>query len=110
VIPDDPLEGEDVIFHLPGFTHGLRFEKKVAEFYQKINVDATLHLTNLAVKSRGKKCVFVSSVKASGASALASTRERDPDDLEEIYGKTKPEAELKLLKIGNYSTRWITHI
>jgi hypothetical protein len=42
VIPDDPLEGEDMIFHLPGFTHGLRFEKKVAEFYQKINVDATL--------------------------------------------------------------------
>jgi UDP-glucose 4-epimerase len=104
VIPDDALEGVDVVFHLAGFAHDFRDEKKSVDFYQKINVDATVQLANIAVKSKVKKFVFVSSVKAAGiASFGVCVSESDQGDPEGIYGKTKREAELKLLKIGKES-------
>ena len=111
VIPDDALEGVDVVFHLSGFAHDLRDEKKLADFYQKINVDATMQLANLAVKSKVKKFVFVSSVKAAGTDFFrVCASESDQGNPEGIYGKTKREAELKLLKIEKESGMHISII
>jgi len=103
-IPENSLKGIDVVFHLAGFAHDLRNATRIQNLYQKVNVDATIRLAKLAVKSNVKKFVFVSSVKADGGSALGGcASEKDQGDPEGIYGKTKRKAELELLKIGKES-------
>jgi UDP-glucose 4-epimerase len=104
VIPDNALDGVDTVFHLAGFSHDLRDATKIQNLYQKVNVDATIRLAKLAVKSDVKKFVFISSVKAGGSSTFGTCiSEKDQSDPEGVYGKTKREAELKLLKIGKES-------
>ena len=94
----------DVVFHLSGYAHDLGNEYKLADVYQKINVDTSVKLANLAVKSKVKKFVFVSSVKAAGIDFFGEcANESNQGDPKGIYGKTKREAELKLLKIGKES-------
>ena len=91
LIPDDALDGIDMIFHLAGFTHDLRDASKIESIYRTVNVDATVRLAELAVVSGVKRFVFVSSVKAG------------VDPPEGVYGQTKREAELKILEIGRQS-------
>ena len=55
VIPDNALDGVDTVFHLAGFAHDLSDATKIQNIYQKVNVDATIRLANLAVKSNVKK-------------------------------------------------------
>jgi nucleoside-diphosphate-sugar epimerase len=58
----------------------------------------------LAVKSGVKRFVFISSVKAGGGLASGKCiNESEQNEPEGVYGKSKREAELKLLKIGNES-------
>jgi UDP-glucose 4-epimerase len=103
-IPDDSLIGVDTIFHLAGFSHDMRDATKIQNIYQKVNVDATIRLAKLAVKSNIKKFIFVSSIKAGGVPDFGvCASEKDQGDPEGVYGKTKREAELKLLKIGKES-------
>jgi len=103
-IPDDSLIGVDTIFHLAGFSHDMRDATKIKNIYQKVNVDATIILAKLAVKSNIKKFIFVSSVKAGGVPDFGVCEsEKYQGDPEGFYGKTKREAELKLLKIGKES-------
>jgi UDP-glucose 4-epimerase len=110
-IPDDALIGIDTIFHLAGFSHDMRDANKVKNIYQKINVDATVQLAELAAKSNVKRFVFVSSVKAGGSPDFeVCASESDQGDPEGIYGKTKREAELKLLKIGKESGMYVSII
>ena len=66
VIPEDALVGVDTVFHLAGFAHDLRDTSKVEHLYRTVNVDATVRLVELAVRSEVKQFVFVSSVKAGG--------------------------------------------
>jgi len=104
VIPDDALYGIDTVFHLAGFTHDMRNASEVSDIYYKVNVSATVQLAELAVKAGVKKFVFVSSVKAGGSPDFeVCASESDQGDPEGVYGKTKREAELKLLKIGKES-------
>jgi nucleoside-diphosphate-sugar epimerase len=104
LIPDNALIGVDTVFHLAGFAHDVRDATKIQNLYQKVNVDATIRLAQLAVKSNVKRFIFVSSVKAGGGSTFgACASEKDHGDPEGIYGKTKREAELQLLKIGKNS-------
>ena len=95
-IPEDGLDGVDTVFHLAGFTHDLRDASKLEHLYRALNVDATVRLTELAVRSGVKQFVFVSSVKAGGYDV-------GQDSPNGVYGKTKREAELKLLDIGRQS-------
>ena len=92
-IPKDGLDGVDTVFHLAGFTHDLRDASKLEHLYRALNVDATVRLTELAVRSGVKQFVFVSSVKAGGY----DEEQGSPDG---VYGQTKREAELKLLELG----------
>ncbi|MBL7003757.1 MAG: NAD-dependent epimerase/dehydratase family protein [Gammaproteobacteria bacterium] len=95
------FESVDTVFHLAGFAHDMRDADKIADLYHKVNVGATVQLANLAVKSGVKRFVFVSSVKAGGAPPLGTcANEKDQKEAEGVYGKTKREAELKLLEIG----------
>jgi UDP-glucose 4-epimerase len=103
-MPNDLLIDVDMVFHLAGVAHDLRDPTKNQKLYQKVNVDATIRLAELAVKSNVKRFVFISSVKAGGGSnSGVCIGEGDYSDPEGIYGKTKYEAELKLLEIGQVS-------
>ena len=103
-IPESALESIDTVFHIAGFAHDIRDVGEIKDLYHRVNVDATVQLANCAVKSGVKKFVFVSSVKAGGSSNFGiCSSESDHGDPEGIYGKTKREAELKLLKIGEES-------
>ena len=103
-IPNDALIGVDTVFHLAGFAHDMRDASKIVDLYYKVNVDATVELARLAVESGVKRFVFISSVKAGGGLASGKCiNESDQKNTEDIYGKTKRKAELKLLKIGKES-------
>ena len=104
VIPDQALNNVNTVFHLAGFAHDMRDASKIADLYYKVNVSATVQLANLAVKSGVKRFVFVSSVKAGGNQLLGiCADEKDQKNIEDVYGKTKREAEIKLLEIGQVS-------
>lgn len=104
VIPDQALNNINTVFHLAGFTHDMRDASKISDLYYKVNVNATVQLANLAVRSGVKRFVFVSSVKAGGNPPLGTcANEKDQQNTEDVYGKTKREAELKLLEIGKES-------
>jgi nucleoside-diphosphate-sugar epimerase len=110
-IPNDALVGVDTVFHLAGFAHDLRDSNKLKNFYQSINVDATVELAKLALKNNVKKFVFISSVKAgkfsSNSICITETEQGIPRG---IYGRTKREAELKLLEIGKNTKMQISII
>lgn len=96
IIPENALDGVDTVFHLAGFAHDLRDASKVEQLYRAVNVDATVNLAELAVRSGVKRFLFVSSVKAGGY-------DEEYGSSEGVYGQTKREAELKLLEIGRQS-------
>jgi UDP-glucose 4-epimerase len=103
------LESVDTVFHLAGFTHDMRDASKVKHLYQKINVDATVQLAELAVQSGVKRFIFVSSVKAGGSTVAGQCMtEEDQGEPEGVYGKTKREAEQKLLETGRKSGMHVT--
>jgi len=110
-IPDETLNGVDTVFHLAGLAHDKRNTSIVKSLYQKINVDASVQLAELAVLKRVKHFIFVSSVKAGGSPLTGeSMTELDQGELEGVYGKTKREAELKLLELGKKSVMKVTII
>jgi UDP-glucose 4-epimerase len=103
-IPDQAFNNVNTVFHLAGFAHDIRDASKISDLYYKVNVSATVQLANLAVKSGVKRFVFVSSVKAGGNPPIGTcANEKDQRNAEDVYGRTKREAELKLLEIGQVS-------
>jgi UDP-glucose 4-epimerase len=111
VIPVNTLDGVDTVFHLAGFAHDMRDAGKIKDLYYKVNVRATVQLANLAVKSGVKRFVFVSSVKAGGSPPFGiCANEEDQINTEDVYGKTKREAELALLNIGKESSMHVSII
>ena len=110
-IPKHTLESIDTVFHLAGFAHDMQDPSEVKHLYHAVNVEATVELARLAVISGVKRFVFVSSIKA-GGSPLSEhcASESDQGDPEGVYGKSKREAELKLLKIGKESGMHISII
>ena len=95
------MKDVDTVFHLAGIAHD---SSSVYEDYFKVNVVATQKLAELAVKSGVKRFIFVSSVKSGGAGEKDLCLKEDNIKAPEgIYGLTKREAEIRLLKIGNDS-------
>ena len=100
-MPDDALKGINTVFHLAGIAHDSH--KQDSQYYT-VNVKATVKLAELAAISGVERFVFVSSVKAGGNLLTGSCMtESDQAKPEGIYGRTKREAELKLLAIGRHS-------
>ena len=103
-VPDGALDGVDTVYHLAGYAHDLRDATSVENRYQAINVEATVQLAKLAAQHGVKRFSFVSSVKAGGSAIVdRCMTEEDQGEPEGIYGKTKREAELKLLEICRQS-------
>lgn len=111
VIPDQALKNVSTVFHLAGFAHDLRDASKNSDDYYKVNVSATIQLAELALRAGVKRFVFVSSVKAGGNTSFGvCSSETNQGDPEGVYGKTKREAELELLKIGKESSMKVSII
>ena len=111
VIPMCALESIDTVFHLAGFAHDIEGSKKVKHLYNLVNVKATIELAKLAVKSGVKRFIFISSVKAGGLPlSKHCASESDQNEPEGIYGVSKREAELELLKIGHESNMHVSII
>jgi len=103
-IPSSAIASVDTVFHLAGFAHDLRDASKVEHLYREINVNATVQLAELAAQQGVQRFVFVSSVKAGGGAIVdRCMTEEDQGEPEGIYGRTKREAELKLLELGRQS-------
>ena len=103
-IPPCALDSVDTIFHLAGYAHDLRDAAMVEQLYRTVNVEITTRLAELAVQKGVKRFIFVSSVKAGGRAVNGHyMTEKDQGDPEGIYGKTKREAEIKLLEITEQS-------
>jgi len=103
-IPLSIFNSVDTVFHLAGFAHDMRHENKIQSLYQKVNVGVTIRLAELAIKSNVRRFVFISSVKAGGLPFFREcASEESKNKPDGIYGKTKREAELKLLEIGRKS-------
>ena len=103
-IPTSAIASVDTVFHLAGFAHDLRDTSKVEQLYRTINVTATVQLAELAAQKGVQRFVYVSSVKAGGKAIVGRCMtEEDQGEPEGIYGRTKREAELKLLEIGRQS-------
>ena len=111
MIPRASIDGIDTIFHLAGVAHDQRDASKIESQYHAVNVDATVRLAELAVASGVKRFIFVSSVKAGGPAVVGHCmNEVDQREPEDIYGKTKREAEIKLLEIGRHSDMHVSII
>ncbi|ALE02763.1 NAD-dependent epimerase/dehydratase family protein [Candidatus Pseudothioglobus singularis] len=93
----------DIVFHLAGCAHDIS-NKKSANYYYKVNVEATIKLAELAIKNNVKKFVYISSVKAGLNNINNSSFSKIDDDINDIYGLSKLEAEMKLLEIDKKST------
>jgi len=103
-IPENALDGINTVYHLAGYTHDLQGAESAAHLYQVVNVDATVQLAKLAASSGVKRLIFVSSVKAGGSAIVGRcVTKSDQFESEGIYGRTKREAELKVLEIGRQS-------
>ena len=85
------------IFHLAGYAHDLDNSQKKEPLYQKINADATIKLAEMAEKKGVKKFIFISSAKAGMPNKGKDSQPKG------IYGITKREAEIKLLRISKES-------
>ena len=103
-IPQSALDSVDVIFHLAGHAHDLESDSIQEKIYYDVNLGGTVKLIKIAVQKKVRKFIYVSSVKAGRAPSLGvCASENDEGEPEGIYGKTKREAELNLLKIGEES-------
>jgi len=110
-IPDDALYNIHTVIHLAGVAHNRFNNKSQTDLFYKVNIDATIELANLAVKSGVKKFVFISSVKAGGKSFDGGPiNEKNQYEPEGLYGKTKRDAEIKLLEISKVSGMSVTII
>jgi len=108
-IPIKSFKNVDTIIHLAGFAHDFRNQTKTSNIYYELNVGLTVKLATIAVENNVKKFIFISSVKAGGRSStgkcMTESQNFDPED---VYGRTKKEAELKILKIGRRTGMHVT--
>ena len=110
-IPESALDSVDVIFHLAGHAHDLASDSIQEKIYYDVNLGGTAKLIKIAVQKKVRKFIYVSSVKAGGVPGFGvCSSENDQGEPEGIYGKTKREAELKLLKIGEESDIYLSII
>ena len=110
-IPYAALNSVDTVIHLAGYAHDLKDSIESKNLYYDVNVTATTELAQAAADNGVKSFVFVSSTKAGGNPIFGRCGdETDQLEPEGVYGKTKREAELKLLNIGKNSNMNVTII
>lgn len=99
-IDNQAFNGVETVFHLAGYAHDLSYSQN-ANKYQEINVDLTMKIAKLASSNNVRNFVFISSVKAGGMAHIHKClSENDQGNPKDLYGKSKREAELRLLDFG----------
>jgi UDP-glucose 4-epimerase len=103
-VPEDVFDDVDTVFHLAGVTHDMGTSSIKDSLYYDVNVIATEQLAKTAAKKGVKNFIYISSVKAGGSPTFGKCMtEEDQEEPEGIYGRTKREAEIRLIEIGNKS-------
>jgi UDP-glucose 4-epimerase len=103
-IPEDAFDSIDTVIHLAGYSQDIKYDKNIEKSCKKINVDITLDLARLAIKKKVKKFIFISSVKAGKPKIFYNNSLKIDEDFSlSFYGKTKREAEIKLIACSKNS-------
>jgi len=111
IIPKSALESVHTIIHLAGIAHDFRNQSQIEKLYNSVNIDATIKLAKLAAKNGVSRFLFISSVKAGGTPSSGKCgSEKTQSFPSDFYGKTKREAESKLIHIGRRSELHISII
>lgn len=99
------LIGTDTFIHLAARTHSADLrDAAAAHLYRSVNIDLTMKLAKACADAGVQRFVFMSSVKACGErTADEPLREIDPAQPEDLYGRTKLEAENQLLQLASTS-------
>jgi len=95
------LEGVSSVVHLAARTHVLREHAPdpPAE-YQRVNLDGTRRLAQMAARAGVRRLVFMSSIKVNGEATERPFTERDAPRPEDAYGRSKWETEQALARIS----------
>jgi nucleoside-diphosphate-sugar epimerase len=80
------------VIHLAGKAHDLKNISRPGEYY-KVNFELTKNLYDAFLRSKAKKFIFVSSVKASADKVAGTLKENHSPDPKNHYGKSKLLAE-----------------
>lgn len=97
------LSNVECIIHCAGRSHIMKKSFENSEYkYRSINVEGTLKLANQAVVAGVKRFIFLSSIKVNGEKTKKTSKYKYDDDTkpEDIYGKSKWEAEQGLWQIS----------
>ncbi|WP_316346892.1 sugar transferase [Desulfuromonas acetoxidans] len=98
------LEDIQVIIHAAAFVHFPKNEMKDSQLkYQKINVEATLHLASQAAVSGVKRFIFISTIGVNGDVSYIPFSEEDEPAPVGVYAQSKFEAEQGLIQIAKNS-------
>lgn len=100
------LEGVELVAHLAGIAHQpIAEDAATAARYRAVNLDGTVALARAAASTGVRRLLFLSSVKVNGErTARDAFTERDAPAPEDIYGRTKWQAEQALAHIAQDST------
>tara|TARA_B110000003_G_C16569586_1_gene503757 strand:- start:338 stop:1252 length:915 start_codon:yes stop_codon:yes gene_type:complete len=110
-IPSECFHSIDTIFHIAGYAHDTNESAKNKYLNEKINVETTIKLANLAALNKVSHFVFFSSVKAGGLHPNNLCGKEDHQGiLYDPYAISKREAEKRLLEIGKTSQMRISVI
>ena len=92
------LNGQDVVIHLAAAQH----EAEASEsHFRRVNVDGTRQLLGLAVAAQVRRFVYGSTIGVYGAAADGVLDERSPLAPDNLYGRTKAEAEIVVREFGS---------
>ena len=107
-IAADVLAGVDTVYHLAGVVHAMVAADVDESLYHTVNVAASEALAELAADAGVKQFIYFSSVKAvadPGDVCVDESWQVPPDDL---YGRSKREAEQRLISIGKETGMRVT--
>lgn len=96
------LEGVESIVHLAGIAHQpIAEDDATVARYGAVNVDGTATLATAAASAGVKRMTFLSSIKVNGEETTTRPfTERDPPAPQDIYGRSKWQAEQALTRIA----------
>jgi nucleoside-diphosphate-sugar epimerase len=105
---DGVLSGCDTVIHFAGLAH-LPEGPRAAERARQVNVEGTGRLAEAAVRGGVRRFVFISSAHVNGPSSRARPfREDDPPQPDNVYARSKLDAELRLKDIAGASAmEWV---
>lgn len=106
--PDAALTGCEIVMHFAGLAH-LPEAPGAEERARRVNVEGTARLAEAAARCGVKRFILISSAHVNGPSSSAGPfRESDPPKPDNVYARSKLEAEQRLTAIaGTGAMEWV---